>query len=103
MEGTLTLKDAKKRVEQMEHPRVTEERIKSRIYKVKYLTDGTLTICVIRMINGFKQVGTAAPAHPDNYDAEVGKTYAYEDAFRKLWKLEGYLLCEEDNTFYKNP
>lgn len=94
MKGTLSLKDAQMRVSKMENPRITEERIKGRIKGVRYLVDGPLTICVIEMCNGFKQTGEAAPADPRNYDREVGERYAYEDAFRGLWKLEGYLLCE---------
>jgi hypothetical protein len=55
--------------------------------------------------------GKAAPASPENFDPEVGKRYAYEDAFRELWPLEGYVLCTklheqaiaEEKTRRANP
>jgi len=73
-------------------PRVTKESIEAKIKSVKYITHEHLTICILTMNSGFFQVGKAAPASPENYDAEVGKRFAYEDAFRGLWQLEGYLL-----------
>lgn len=75
-------------------PKVTKEHIEGKISQVDYVFHHQLTICIITMKNGFKQIGKAAPASPENYDPEVGKRYAYEDAFRGLWHLEGYLLCE---------
>lgn len=77
------------------HPRVTKEYIESRIESWEYiLCDGLLTICVLTVKNGFKVVGKAAPASPENFDPEKGRELAYEDAFRQLWPLEGYLLRE---------
>ena len=32
---------------------------------------------------------------PAHFNQEKGEAKAYEDAFRKLWPLEGYLLAEE--------
>lgn len=53
-----------------------------------------LTICVLVMKNGFNVIGKSAPASPENFDAEKGRTFAYEDAIRQLWPLEGYALRE---------
>lgn len=53
-----------------------------------------LTLCVITMENGFTVIGKSAPASAANFDAEKGKTFAYEDAIRQLWPLEGYALRE---------
>src|SRR5262245_49131337 len=93
-EPKLTLDEAKAVVATKTAPRVTEESIKARIDKVEYLTHGRLTICVVTMRNGFMSIGKSAPASPANFDAEVGKRYAYEDAFKPLWALEAYLLLE---------
>lgn len=74
-------------------PRVTEESIKRKIANVNYYSAGEgATICVISMRNGFKVVGFSAPASLANYDANVGMRYAYDNAFKQLWGLEGYLL-----------
>lgn len=53
-----------------------------------------LTICILVMQNGFTIIGKSAPASPENFDPEKGKTFAYEDAIRQLWPLEGYALRE---------
>lgn len=51
-----------------------------------------LSICVLVMNNGFTIIGKSAPASPENFDAALGKTFAYEDAVRQLWPLMGYAL-----------
>jgi Phage protein (N4 Gp49/phage Sf6 gene 66) family len=57
-------------------------------------TLAALTICVLVMSNGFSVVGKSAPASPANFNAQLGRDLAYEDAVRQLWPLEGYLLRE---------
>jgi hypothetical protein len=51
-----------------------------------------LSICIIVMENGFSLIGKSAPASPENFNAELGRKLAYEDAIRQLWPLEGYAL-----------
>jgi hypothetical protein len=51
-----------------------------------------LSICILVMENGFTVIGKAAPASAENFNRELGKKFAYEDAIRQLWPLEGYLL-----------
>lgn len=75
-------------------PRVTVESITEKITSVEYVVQGVLTIATITMRNGFKVVGSSAPVSPANYYSDVGELFAYEDAFNKLWPLEGYLLRE---------
>jgi len=75
-------------------PRVTLEGMQDKIVEVEYLTKGILTICVLEMVNGFFVVGESAPASPANFDSELGEKFAYENAIRQLWKLEGYALRE---------
>lgn len=53
---------------------------------------GVLTVCLIVMKNGFTVIGKAAPASPENYNVEVGRKFAYEDAIRQIWPLMGYAL-----------
>lgn len=93
MEPILSLDEAKARVAEKTAPKVTEDAIKAKIHSVAYLPVGEAgTICVITMANGWISTGFSAPASLDNFDPEVGKRYAYEQAFRPLWQLEGYLL-----------
>lgn len=53
-----------------------------------------LTVCILVMRNGFTVIGKSAPASPENFDAEKGRRFAYEDAIKQLWPLEGYALRE---------
>jgi hypothetical protein len=41
---------------------------------------------------GFTIIGRGACVDPANFDLEVGRKVAKEDAADKLWQLEGYLL-----------
>lgn len=51
-----------------------------------------LSICILVMKNGFTVIGKAAPASPENFNRDLGKKFAYEDAVRQLWPLMGYAL-----------
>lgn len=96
MEPELSLDQAKAIVATKTAPRITEESIKDRIDTVDYIQHGLgLTICIITMKNGFMVNGVSAPASPANYDPAVGQRYAYDNAFKQLWPLEGYLLREQ--------
>lgn len=54
-----------------------------------------LTFCVLVLKNGFTVTSESACASPENFDAEIGKKIAYENAREKIWLLEGYLLKEK--------
>lgn len=58
---------------------------------------GTLTFCVLVLENGFTVTGESACASPENFDPEIGKKVARENARNKVWMLEGYLLKEKLN------
>jgi hypothetical protein len=51
-----------------------------------------LSVCILVMRNGFTVIGKSAPASPENYNAELGQRFAYEDAIRQLWPLMGFAL-----------
>jgi hypothetical protein len=44
------------------------------------------------MNNGYTVVGKSACASPENFDAELGRKIAWEDARKQIWALEGYAL-----------
>jgi len=54
-----------------------------------------LSLCILVMDNGFMVVGKSAPASAANFDAELGRKFAYEDAIRQLWPLMGFALREK--------
>lgn len=54
-----------------------------------------LTLCVLVLRNGFTVTGESACASPENFDAEIGRKIARDNAVGKVWMLEGYLLKQK--------
>jgi len=95
-------------------PRITPDHIKSKVIGTHFFTalDGVatvspvtatlknqevqslslLTFCVLVLENGFTVTGESACASPENFNEEIGRKIAYENAIDKVWLLEGYLL-----------
>lgn len=97
-------------------PRVTPQHIESVIAECHYINVGEavqagwpdksamddcsptlnlLTICVLVLRNGFTVTGESACASPENFDAEIGRKIARDNAVQKIWPLEGYLLKQQ--------
>lgn len=51
-----------------------------------------LTFCVLVLRNGFTVTGESACASPENFDSEIGRRIARENAIAKIWPLMGYAL-----------
>lgn len=51
-----------------------------------------LTFCVLVLRNGFTVTGESACASPENFDAEIGRKIARQNAVNKIWPLMGYEL-----------
>lgn len=65
---------------------------------------GVLTFCVLVLQNGFTVTGESACASPENFDAEIGRKIARENAKRKIWPLEGYRLrCKLASAVQSGP
>ncbi|WP_249451677.1 Gp49 family protein, partial [Escherichia coli] len=43
----------------------------------------------------FTVTGESACASPENFDAEIGRKIARQNAVNKIWMLEGYLLKQK--------
>jgi hypothetical protein len=54
-----------------------------------------LTFCVLVLKNGFTVTGESACASPENFDAEMGRRIARQNAVQKIWPLMGYALKEK--------
>lgn len=52
----------------------------------------SLTVCCLTLKNGFSVTGESACVSIDNFDANIGRKIARENARAKIWALEGYLL-----------
>lgn len=87
-------------------PRITPDDVKANIASEHYFTaaqalrlGGTephpldlLTFCVLVLKNGFTVTGESACASPENFDAEIGRQIARDNAVAKIWPLMGYEL-----------
>ena len=87
--------------------RVTKEYIESRIAMESFhrlnndpnIPDNgtaTVTICNLLLDNGYTVRGESACVNPENYDQQIGQRIAYDNAFRQLWPLFGFLLAEKN-------
>lgn len=77
--------------------RVSLKQMHEKISSVEYLyskSAPTLTIAVVILDNGFSIIGESACADPKNFNIEAGRKFALENAVRKIWPLEGYVLRE---------
>ena len=54
-----------------------------------------LTFCVLILSNGFTVTGESACVSPLNFDAEIGRQIARDNAIQKIWPLKGYALKEQ--------
>jgi len=89
-------------------PRITPEDVQNNIRYTTFFTaaqgaleaDGDrgdealelLTICVLVLANGFTVTGESACASPENFNAEIGRKIARDNAVAKVWPLMGYEL-----------
>lgn len=77
-------------------PRLSPEKIDAVITGALYYVfpGTTCTVCCLILKNGFTVLGKSASVSADNFDEEIGRKVAFEDARRQIWQLEGYLLKE---------
>lgn len=77
--------------------RITPADIEAVIRDDKYhvIPGTTTTICCLVLRNGFTVIGESSCISPKNFDAEIGRKIARENAKNKIWALEGYLLKQK--------
>lgn len=96
--SSLQMTDSEAAAVQKTPNRVTLDSITAKVLGVEYHNpkeSSHTTVAYVMMANGYMVMGTSTPADPANFNEELGKKFAYEDAIRKVWPLEGYLLCEK--------
>lgn len=94
---TISNEKAKDILDNLQHARITLEYIQGRVTKREFINPvetPQLTICVLTLDNGFSAAGKSAPASPNNFNAELGQKYAYDNAIKELWPAFGFALCE---------
>ena len=96
-------------------PRITPQDVEANITSESYFTAGDgvvgaaggpgphtydssldlLTFCVLVLRNGFTVTGESACASPENFNAEIGRRIARENAIDKVWQLLGFFTKGE--------
>lgn len=78
-------------------PRLTLDLIDAAIVSEQYhvFPGTTMTVCALSLRNGYIVTGESAAASPENFDKEIGRKIARDNARNKIWALEGYLLREK--------
>jgi len=78
-------------------PRLTPDLIDATIVDEYYhvVPNTTLTLCVLTLKNGYLVTGESAAVSMDNFDEEIGRKVARENARERIWQLEGYLLKDK--------
>lgn len=74
--------------------RITPADIDAVIRDEKYhvIPGTTTTVCCLVLRNGFTVLGESSCVSAKNFDEEIGRKIAREEARNKIWVLEGYLL-----------
>jgi len=75
------------------NPQMIDETVVSEQYHV--FPGTTMTVCALTLRNGYIVTGESAAASPENFDKEIGRKIARDNARNKIWALEGYLLKEK--------
>ncbi|BEV08009.1 Gp49 family protein [Methylophilus sp. DW102] len=75
-------------------PRLTPADIDATIVGEQYhvFPGTTLTVCCLQLKNGATVTGDSACVSPANFDEQIGRNIARQNAREKIWQLEGYLL-----------
>jgi hypothetical protein len=81
-------------------PRLTPAMIDAAIVSEDYhvFPGTTMTVCALKLRNGFVVIGESAAASPENFDEAIGKRIARDNARNRIWALEGYKL--RDQLYY---
>ena len=78
-------------------PRLIPELIDATIVdEAYYVFPGTTTtICRLTLKNGYSTIGESAAVSLENFDEEIGRKVARDNAKEKVWSLEGYRLKQK--------
>jgi hypothetical protein len=78
-------------------PRLTPAMIDAAIVSEDYhvFPGTTMTVCALKLRNGFVVIGESAAASPENFDEAIGKRIARDNARNRIWALEGYKLRDQ--------
>lgn len=77
-------------------PRLTPDHIDAQIVSEEYgVFAGRMTVCVLTLKNGFLIAGESSSVSKENFDEQLGRKIAFDNARNKICAFEGYLLREK--------
>lgn len=77
--------------------KVTPEQHAAEIVDVRFyqLPETTVTLCQMKLRNGFVIIGKSACVDPAEFNKEMGEQIARRKADDKLWELLGFRLADQ--------
>jgi hypothetical protein len=63
--------------------------------KEEYIFFNKVLVVEYKLPSGFTVQGRAACVDPANFDLEIGRKIARDEAINQMWQLEGYKLQEK--------
>ena len=78
-------------------PKIDAAFVAAMIEKEEYFhfPESTHTICVLTLYNGFRVTGESACASLENFNDEIGRRFAKENAVSHLWPFAGFWLRQK--------
>lgn len=88
-------------------PKVTDSVVESEIANEYYRNAGSavkapegsslynVTICILQLRNGFVVIGKSACVNAANFNEDIGRTLAREDAIKQVWPFLGFRLADK--------
>lgn len=88
-------------------PKVTSPDVENEIANEYYRNAGSamkapegsslynVTICILQLRNGFVVIGKSACVNAANFNEDIGRTLAREDAIKQVWPLLGFRLADK--------
>ena len=75
-------------------PLVTPAMLESKIKSEEYLVfeGSTFTACLLTLENGFTVLGESPSVSPENFDVEIGRKIARDNAKNKIWAMKDFYL-----------
>jgi hypothetical protein len=83
---------------QLTAKRLTPEAVDATILYPEYwrIPNTTTTVCALHLQNGYVVIGKSAAVSMENFDEDLGKKIAFDNAREQIWALEGYRLKSEN-------
>ena len=75
---------------------VRTEHVEAEIEGAQYhhFEGSTTTVCLLKLKNGFTIVGQSACANPDNFDEELGRQLALDDAKQQCYRYLAFRMLD---------